>query len=119
MLIALVDMPELPLEVARRILDTSVTSSSLRQAVYNGTPGHPVLIGRDHWADLVAGLTGDRGARAYLVAHDAEEVECSDLHDGHDLDTPEQARVAGASVSTSSATSASVPVRNPPATQLG
>ena len=31
-------------------------------------------------------LSGDRGARAYLVAHGVDEVECSDLWDGVDRD---------------------------------
>jgi CTP:molybdopterin cytidylyltransferase MocA len=86
-LITLVDLPDLPLVVVRRILDTPFDARTLRQAVYNGTPGHPVLVGRDHWASLAASLTGDHGARSYLVAHGVTEVECFDLFDGHDVDT--------------------------------
>ncbi|PRY69066.1 molybdenum cofactor cytidylyltransferase/nicotine blue oxidoreductase [Glaciihabitans tibetensis] len=86
-LITLVDMPDLPLAVVRRVLGTSITPTSLRQAVYNGRPGHPVLMGSAHWAALTATLTGDRGARGYLVEHGVEEVECADLFDGHDIDS--------------------------------
>jgi len=35
-------------------------------------------------------VSGDSGARGYLVAHGAIEVECGDLWDGADVDTPEQ-----------------------------
>ncbi|MCU1412778.1 MAG: hypothetical protein JWN80_118, partial [Microbacteriaceae bacterium] len=31
-------------------------------------------------------LSGDRGARDYLVANGVVEVECGDLFDGHDID---------------------------------
>jgi len=65
------------------------TPQSLRRAVYNGAPGHPVLIGRDHWDALAKSLQGDSGAREYLIEHRAQEVECSDLFDGRDSDTPE------------------------------
>jgi CTP:molybdopterin cytidylyltransferase MocA len=91
-LITLVDMPDLPLAVVQRVLGSSpagstITPSSLRQAVYKGRPGHPVLIGSAHWPAVAATLSGDRGARDYLVAHGVEEMECCDLFDGHDIDT--------------------------------
>jgi CTP:molybdopterin cytidylyltransferase MocA len=85
-LILLVDMPDLPASVLDRILDADVTHDTLSQAVYNGRPGHPVLVGRAHWAALVRDLSGDRGARAYLAAHGVHEIECSDLFDGQDID---------------------------------
>jgi CTP:molybdopterin cytidylyltransferase MocA len=92
-LILLVDMPDLPEAVLQRVFERGVnggeiSADTLRQAVYQGRPGHPVLVGRSHWAALVRDLSGDRGARAYLAAHGVEEVECSDLYDGHDIDTP-------------------------------
>lgn len=85
-LITLVDLPDLPIEVASRMLAEPVTRHTLRQAVFDGRPGHPVLIGRAHWPGVASTLVGDRGARDYLVAHDAIEVECGDLFDGHDID---------------------------------
>ncbi|WP_394769130.1 NTP transferase domain-containing protein [Lacisediminihabitans sp.] len=85
-LITLVDLPDLPLVVALRVLGEDADASTLRQAVFDGRPGHPVLIGRAHWAAVSAEVTGDRGARTYLVAHDATEVECGDLFDGRDID---------------------------------
>lgn len=89
-LIALVDMPDLPLSVVRRILDSPITDDTLRQAMFHGAPGHPVLVGRRHWEALALDIEGDRGARRFLAAHGVDEVECSDLYDGHDIDTPAQ-----------------------------
>lgn len=85
-LVTLVDLPDLPVSVALRVVDGGVTAAVLRQATFAGRPGHPVLIGRDHWPALVAGLSGDRGARPYLVAHGVTEVECGDLASGLDVD---------------------------------
>jgi len=59
---------------------------ALRQATYAGRPGHPVLIGAHHWRELSESLSGDRGARPYLVRHGVVEVECGDLHHGRDED---------------------------------
>lgn len=82
--VTLVDLPGTPVSVVDRLL---AAPGDLRQAVFHGRPGHPVVIGADHWAPLAASLAGDQGARAYLVAHGVVEVECADLHDGLDRDT--------------------------------
>jgi len=84
-LITLVDLPDLPASVVSRVA-RDAAPATLRQAVFNARPGHPVLIGRDHWESLAASLAGDRGARAYLQANGAEKVECADLWDGLDRD---------------------------------
>jgi CTP:molybdopterin cytidylyltransferase MocA len=86
-LLTLVDLPDLPLSVAERVLAGGIPTSALRQATFGGRPGHPVLIGRDHWAPLTATLSGDRGARAYLAASGAEQIECADLSTGDDVDS--------------------------------
>jgi CTP:molybdopterin cytidylyltransferase MocA len=49
-------------------------------------PGHPVLLGRDHWAGVIDSATGDQGARTYLSRHEVEFVECGDLASGRDVD---------------------------------
>lgn len=84
-LVTLVDLPELPVAVVERVA-ASAGRGTLRQAVYGGRPGHPVLIGADHWDAVSADLHSDHGARAYLLAHDVLEIECSDLWDGRDHD---------------------------------
>jgi CTP:molybdopterin cytidylyltransferase MocA len=89
-LITLVDLPELPVAVADRLLAIAPNRETLRQAIFDGRPGHPVLIGSAHWNALAETLSGDRGARAYLVAHGVEEVECGDLDPGEDIDGPVQ-----------------------------
>ena len=89
-LVSLVDLPDLRLEAATRVLGAGgdPDGSVLRQAGYAGRPGHPVLIGRRHWAPLADELSGDAGARAYLRTHGAEAVDCTDLGGGDDVDTP-------------------------------
>jgi CTP:molybdopterin cytidylyltransferase MocA len=87
-LVTLVDLPALPPAVCARLLENGVTPPVLRRAGYGGRPGHPVLLGADHWAPLAATLEGDRGGRAYLDEHGVEQVECGDLFDGRDVDRP-------------------------------
>lgn len=90
-----VDTPQMPAAVVAR-LAAGADGATLRRAVYHGQPGHPVVVGRRHWAELAAAVTGDRGAGAYLAAHDADEVECADLWDGADIDEPERRPPAAA-----------------------
>lgn len=85
-LITLVDLPELPVSVVKRIVRGRPTKTDLRQAVYEGRPGHPVLIGAAHWQAIAATVEGDRGARSYLVEFGVEEIECGDLWTGFDVD---------------------------------
>jgi CTP:molybdopterin cytidylyltransferase MocA len=87
-LVTLVDLPRLPLAALTRVLAPAAGPGSLRQALWAGAPGHPVLLGRDHWTAVTASLAGDSGARAYLVAEGAEMMECGDLGDGADVDQP-------------------------------
>ena len=65
---------------------TAHRDGTLRRAVFDGRPGHPVVLGRRHWAPLLGELTGDSGARAYLAARDVVEIECADLGTGLDVD---------------------------------
>jgi CTP:molybdopterin cytidylyltransferase MocA len=81
-----VDTPDLPAAAVRRIA-AAADAASLVQAVYGDRPGHPVVIGRDHWPALAASVVGDRGARDYLRAHGARTIDCSDLWSGEDRDT--------------------------------
>jgi nicotine blue oxidoreductase len=51
--------------------------------------GHPVALGRAHWAGVAAAATGDTGARPYLAARSREArlVRCGDIADDTDVDT--------------------------------
>jgi molybdenum cofactor cytidylyltransferase len=89
--IVTVDVPSLgPAEVRRLTAPEpdAVGPDTLRQAVFSGRPGHPVVIGRAHWAALADSATGDVGARPYLVRHGVRLVDCSDLGTGADVDAP-------------------------------
>jgi CTP:molybdopterin cytidylyltransferase MocA len=87
-LVHLVDLPDVTAEVARRVLQQAVGPACLVRATYAGRPGHPVLVGRDHLAPLLAALAGDRGARDYLDDQGCVAVECVDLASGRDVDGP-------------------------------
>lgn len=87
-LVHLVDLPDVTAAVVRRVLSYDDSAAALARAAYRGRPGHPVLIGREHWAGVLADADGDAGARGYLAAHDAALVECSDLASGRDVDRP-------------------------------
>ena len=87
-LVTPVDTPGATADAAARVIERAgrPLSTALARAVYEGRPGHPVLIGRDHWTALAASVSGDTGAGAYLSQHDAVTVECGDLWPGEDVD---------------------------------
>ena len=88
-LVHLVDLPGVTAEAVAR-LAAYPTRESLRRAAYGGRAAHPVLIGRSHWTAVRASATGDSGARGYLAGHPALElVECGDVAEPDDVDTPE------------------------------
>lgn len=94
-LVALVDTPGLTAEAVARVVRAAVTgptplAEALVQASYDGTPGHPVLLGRTHWDGVRAIAVADSGARRYLRDREVALVECGDVADGADVDTPEQ-----------------------------
>jgi CTP:molybdopterin cytidylyltransferase MocA len=81
-----VDVPSLSSAMVARV-SHGANRMTLRQAAFDGRPGHPVVIGADHFESLIATLDGDTGARPYLKAHGVELVECGDLGSGADVDT--------------------------------
>ncbi|MER7557659.1 nucleotidyltransferase family protein [Nocardioides sp. NPDC126508] len=81
----LVDLPDVGAEVVARVTATA-SAAGLARAAYHGVPGHPVLIGRDHWEGVIEAAVGDQGARGYLSTHDVRLVECGDLAGGIDVD---------------------------------
>jgi molybdenum cofactor cytidylyltransferase/nicotine blue oxidoreductase len=86
-LLLLVDVPGMTADALRRVAEHA-SPGALAVASYDGVRGHPVLIGREHWAGVVETATGDEGARRYLAAHDVVEVDCTGLADPTDLDVP-------------------------------
>ncbi|MFQ6173066.1 NTP transferase domain-containing protein [Oryzobacter sp. R7] len=91
-LVTLVDLPDVGPDVLARVLDAADGPATLARATYAGTPGHPVLLGRHHWAPVRDSATGDRGAREYLRVTDHRLVECGDLATGRDVDTVDDLR---------------------------
>ncbi len=86
--ISLVDHPDVDARVVARVIDKVGTDpSSLGRAVYDGRPGHPVVIGMDHLDGVLATSDGDEGARTYLRETGLTLVECSDLATGVDIDS--------------------------------
>jgi nicotine blue oxidoreductase len=83
-----VDTPDVGADVVRRMLDAARSSASgLVRACYGGRPGHPVVIARRYWPELLEALHGDEGARHFLSGRsDVVAVECADLASGQDID---------------------------------
>lgn len=92
-MVTLVDLPDVGADVVRRVLgQTPCDETALARASYDGQPGHPVLLGRDHWAGVIGSAHGDKGARDYLATNRPVPVECGDLATGRDMDSPEDLR---------------------------
>jgi CTP:molybdopterin cytidylyltransferase MocA len=84
-----VDAPGVCAEAVRRVA-AGAGRDSLSAATYKERRGHPVLLGRDHWAGVSVIATGDVGARAYLTARAASVrwVACEDVADDAELEVP-------------------------------
>jgi CTP:molybdopterin cytidylyltransferase MocA len=85
--VSLVDLPDLVPDVVARVIAAAAGPTALARASYDGKPGHPVLIGRDHWAGVIDTAVGDQGARAYLSSREVTLIECGDLASGLDVDS--------------------------------
>jgi CTP:molybdopterin cytidylyltransferase MocA len=86
-----VDQPGLTAAALGRVLAAAQghRQQALVVATYAGRRGHPVLLGRRHWAGVAGAAVGDTGARAYLATRpDVVEVECADVASGVDVDEP-------------------------------
>ena len=86
-LVHLVDTPDVGADVIARVL---CGGAELARAAYDGKPGHPVLLPRQHWAAVRRSASGDHGAREFLRSRDdVLLVECGDLATGRDHDLPD------------------------------
>lgn len=82
----LVDTPDIGGDVIARVA-AAAGESGLARATYDGRPGHPVVIARRHWPELLRVVHGDEGAKPFLRGRtDVVAVECGDLATGADID---------------------------------
>src|ERR1700722_6929453 len=96
--VALVAQPLVGAAAVRRLIAAYQGGASVAVAAYGGQPRNPVLLGREHWAEVTALAAGDAGARAFLRARPdlVTLVECGDTGSPDDIDTTEDlARIAG------------------------
>jgi nicotine blue oxidoreductase len=89
-LVGLVDTPGVTAGVVRLLVAQAgdVGPDGLARAGYGGAAGHPVVLGRAHWAGVMASARGDVGARGYLAGRDVVLIDCSIVGDGRDIDAP-------------------------------
>ncbi|HKH16402.1 MAG TPA: nucleotidyltransferase family protein [Solirubrobacteraceae bacterium] len=85
--IALADQPFVTPAVVERVRSARGPAA---RAVYDGAPGHPVVIRRP-LLDRAGELSGDAGFRDLLDG--VAEVECADLADPRDIDTRDDLEV--------------------------
>ena len=95
--IMVVDTPGIGAAVVRRLVDANAGGATAVVATYGGAPRNPVLLARQHFPDAAELAVGDVGARAFLAAHPGlvTRVECSDIGDPADIDTPDDVRRGG------------------------
>lgn len=88
--VTLVDMPGVGAPAVARLADAFRDGADLAAATYHGDRRHPVLFAARWWPGVANSAQGDAGARAFLRAHAAELrlVECADIADPYDIDTP-------------------------------
>jgi len=82
--LALVDQPLISSGAVRRLLAAHAAGASVAVSCYAGRPRNPVLIGREHWPEVIALAVGDVGARPFLT-----NVECGDIGRPDDVDSPD------------------------------
>ena len=104
LMVALVDQPGLAPRTVERLLAAHRPGRVTAAAYDDGAAapreagggrlrrGHPLVIDAALRQAVARTVTGDAGARAFLRAHPdlVDEVDCSDLSSGLDVDTPDQ-----------------------------
>jgi nicotine blue oxidoreductase len=88
--VALADQPLVGAEAVARLIAAYRGGAGVAVAAYQGQLRNPVLIAREHWAEVSELATGDQGARAFLRARPdlVTPVECGDTGSPDDIDTP-------------------------------
>jgi CTP:molybdopterin cytidylyltransferase MocA len=77
--VVLADGPNLPSEAVTRVLDAWRSGGGVVAASYNGSRGHPLVLGRADWVAIPDEGLRDRPVRL---------VPCDDLGRPGDVDTP-------------------------------
>jgi CTP:molybdopterin cytidylyltransferase MocA len=87
--VALADQPLVGPAAVARLIAAYVAGARVAVAAYGGRPRNPVLLGREHWAEVTSLAVGDEGARPFLRAHPdlVTAVECGDIGRPDDIDT--------------------------------
>ena len=96
--VALADQPLVGAEAVTRLIAAYRDGASVAVASYDGQARNPVLLAREHWAEVIATATGDQGARTFLRTRPdlVTLVECGDTGRPDDIDTPSDlARITG------------------------
>ncbi len=90
-IIALVDQPLVSWRAVQRLISAYHGGARVAVAGYHGAPRNPVLLAREHWAEVTRLAVGDVGARRFVRAHPelVTLVECGDIGDAADVDTQE------------------------------
>jgi CTP:molybdopterin cytidylyltransferase MocA len=78
--VVLADGPNLSPAAVERVVDDWRSGGGVVAASYDGARGHPLVLGRAHWAEIP-----DEGLRDAPV----RLVDCSDLGAPGDVDTPD------------------------------
>jgi molybdenum cofactor cytidylyltransferase len=87
--VLLADMPFVTAAVVAGVIDHHSSGCDVVRAVYNGQPGHPVLLGAAALA-RVPQLRGDVGARVLFAQLRVRDWEAGQLCDPTDIDTRTQ-----------------------------
>jgi CTP:molybdopterin cytidylyltransferase MocA len=84
------DMPRITPQVIELFADIGREhgATARARAVYDGAPGHPVVLGSAYF-DRLAALEGDAGARQVMKEIGVYLIECGHLSSNADVDTPE------------------------------
>jgi molybdenum cofactor cytidylyltransferase len=80
-IVTLGDQPRMTPELIARFVDEPPAT----RAVYDGQPGHPVVLGPVQMR-VIGNLHGDRGAGCLLQG--GKTIECGQLRSARDVDTP-------------------------------
>lgn len=92
--IALADQPLVRPDAVRRLIAAFEAGARVAVAAYGGAPRNPVLVAREHLAEVAALAEGDVGARPFLRANPelVTAVPCDDVGAPTDIDTQDDLR---------------------------